>query len=226
MPFHHHLRRATLCAARWGIGLWVLLGLAACDGTGTDEPARLRAVNASASPAVEIYENLDVLTGLGADEVSPYLTVEAGTTLLEARAEEGGAATRQVLLAADSAYTAVVAGTPNALALLLMTDRQTTPPGGQASVRLLHAAARTGVLDAEVVPDADDGDAVEVDDLTFTELSPYARLEPGSYTLFIDEVGGSGDTAPRIDLLPGRRYLLVVTDAGGDDRLRVLVAER
>jgi hypothetical protein len=226
MQFDYQPRRAVRCAMRWCLGLWILLGLAACDGAGADESSRLRVVNASASDAVEIYENLDVLTSLDADEASPYLNVEAGTTLLEARAEEGGAATRQVLLAADSAYTAVVAGLPNTLALLFMTDRQTTPSGGLASVRLLHAAAQTGVVDAEVVPDADDGNAAEVDDLAFTELSPYARLEPGSYTLFIDEVGGSGDTAPRIDLLPGRRYLLVVTDASGADRLGVLVAEQ
>lgn len=226
MHFDHHSHRPALRAVLWCIGLWGLLALSACDGAGPDGPSRLRAVNASGSAAVDVYENLDLLTGLSAEEVSPYLNVEAGQTLLEARAEEGGTARVQALLASDSAYTAVVAGSLNALALLFMTDRQTTPSGGRASVRLLHAASQTGVLDAELVPDADDTSAIEVNDLAFTELSSYAPLASGSYTLFVDEVDGDGDAAPRIDLRPGRRYLLVVTDAGEDDRLRVLVAEQ
>lgn len=214
---------------RAGLRLLALVGmlmLAACDGADPDLPSRLRIVNASGASSVDVYENLDLLTRVGAEAVSPYLDVEPGTTLLEARAESGRAVTAQVLLVPDSVYTVVVAGPPEALTLLFMTDRRTTPSGGRASVRLLHAAPQTGVLDVEIVPDAAGGDSTTVEGLAVTELTSFFPLAPGAYTLFIDDVGGNRDAAPRIDLQVGRRYLLVVTDAGGSRTLRVLVAEQ
>lgn len=213
----------------WWICVCCMLSVAACGGNADEVPARLRAVNASAAASVDLYENLDLLTRVGMRETSPYLDVEAGTTLLEARPEGDGslaAVTAQVLLAPDSSYTAVVAGPVDALELLFMTDARTTPSGGRASVRLLHAATRTGLLDVEVVPDAADEDSISVDDLAFAQLTAYTPLSAGSYTVFIDERDGNGDAASRVDLAPGRRYLLAVTDADGDRTLRLIVAEQ
>jgi len=213
----------------WLVGLCCVLSVAACDGNADEVPARLRAVNASAAPSVDFYENLDLLTRIRIRETSPYLDVEAGTTLLEARPEGDGSTvsvTAQVLLAPDSSYTAVVAGPVDALELLFLTDVRTTPPGGRASIRLLHAATRTGLLDVEIVPDDAEGDTTSVGALAFAERTAYTPLSAGGYTLFIDERNGNGDAAPRIDLAPGRRYLLAVTDAGSDRTLRLIVAEQ
>ena len=213
--------------------LWLfctfLLGLAACDSGEDEAPAQLRAINASGADPVEIYENLDLLTRVDTAEVSPYLDVEVGATLLEARpVDEPVLATPslQVLLRSDSVYTTVVVGPVDDLGLLFLTDRRTTPSGGRASVRLLHAAPGIGLLDVDVEPRADDLDSLTVEDLAFTGITPYSLLPAGSYTVFIDETGGNADAAVRVDLAPGRRYLFAITDALDARTLRLVVAEK
>ncbi len=209
-----------------------LFGLVACDGGSDDDnPARLRFLHAAAPDVVDGLADLDLLARLDFGETSAYLEVDPGSVRLEAETTVGGnpvfSEVLQVLLEADSAYTAVVTGEEDNLTLILSRDPRTTPAGGRARVRVAHAALLTGTLSLEITGDeaANDGTVfLDATSLQPGEISTPVLLDAGAYAVFIDEVDGADDTVVRSTLSPGQSYLLVVTDARSSRTLDVVVA--
>lgn len=210
-------------------GCLLLLGLAACDGDGLDDErtALLRIVHAADAETISVRLDNTTIALLDFREVASYQTVEAGSGLLDARVEDNALVPfqEQFFLNRDSSYTLVLTGAGDALTLLLTTDDRRTPSGGQARVRILHGAADTGAVDAEITAEDDVDTVLETfDDLEFGETATSFTLAPGTYTFFIDETTGTGDTALDVTLETGRSYLLVLTDAVSGRTLDFIVA--
>ncbi len=219
----NHLARALFSLLLGGA---LLTGLAGCDSTNDEAPARLRVVHAAAATdAIEFFIDFDLFArDLAFRQASPYTEWKPGLRLLEARAGQAASVTREVLLQADRAYTVLVTGTADAASLVLLEDDRSTVPAGQTRLRLAHAARQAGAVAAFVMPEAGGGPVLDVASLGFGEATQQATTLAGAYDVLVAAVNGSGGAELFGQAFEvGRRYLVVVAHVGSTRALSLFV---
>lgn len=201
--YHGHRAGAHRRILRIALALLITLGLLplltpqfAAASTGPGE-VRLRAVHAVpdlAGTPVDVYANGAKVLTFDFFTVSDYLTVPAGTYLLQVVPAGGNPATdaaisAEVTLAAGEDYSAIAHGTLDPsdhapLGLLLYGDFNQLPAAGTGHVRVLHFSPNAPAVDIIV-----NGTRV-IRDLTFLNSSPYLPLPVGTYTVGVAPAGG------------------------------------
>jgi Domain of unknown function (DUF4397) len=172
------------------------------------------------TPAVDVYVTSVSDPGLsftvrGVDygTVSDYRAVAPGTYAVSMRAAGDPAGTPPVLsttvdVPRDGARTVAGLGRFADLGLAVLDDDLTTPPPGQARVRLIAAAATAGPVAASV------GGTTVSPALDFAAVSGYVDVPGGSTSLQLTPAGG-GPTDLPVELAAGSVYSLLVLDRSG-----------
>jgi len=170
------------------------------------------------TPPVDVYlysfgnsHAMIVLHHVAYGTVSPYEKVTAGEYTVAMR-EVGASPTSQPVLStsvqitAGGAYTVAGMGPAKGLRLQVIPDRLTTPPG-KSLVRVIQASLRYQKLTVMA------NHRTLAKQLDFAHLTSYVSTPPGSFTVHVAGMGGTGATT--ISLAAGSIHTLVVLDASG-----------
>lgn len=166
-------------------------------------------------------EEQKVLDGLAYGEVAEYVELEPGVYSAALR-DAGAPADAPVRLSATvelvdgKAYTVAALGRADELRAQLLEDDLTPPPGGQARVRLINAAATLSPANVVAV----DG-PVLADEIEFAASTSYGAVPAGEWVVEVrDGPDGGVSTTARLDLTAGSVNSLVLLD-GGSDQVRL-----
>ncbi|QNG36664.1 DUF4397 domain-containing protein [Geodermatophilaceae bacterium NBWT11] len=153
------------------------------------------------------------LSDVAYGDVSDYTRVPAGTYTASMVPAGGDAAdppaiTQSVTVADGQAYTVAAVGLNADLTGTVLTDDLSTPPDGQARIRLLQAS----VSHPSVTVTAVDG-PVLARDAAFATATGYAEIPAGVWSLAVDADGAQVGTATGVRVEPGSVNTLVALDA-------------
>jgi hypothetical protein len=186
----------------------------------TQNEAYLRLAHLSPdTPQVDVYLTAfgrpnfhQRVNGVGYGVVSDYQTIQPGEYTIAMRPTGADPATKPVISATlnaqrGHAYTVAGLGAFADLSLKVLNDEISLPPAGQARMRVINAAPRTGDLaikreGTEVVERAAFGDA-----------SSYAYVPAGATTLTVEPAETAPTTLP-ITLEAGGVYTVLVLQKG------------
>lgn len=215
-----------------GSSLAALL-LTGCQGVGlvgSRDAAQVRLIQASPDvPALDLYLNDSAVAyNLTFGTRTSYVPVGAGT--YQVRANVTG--TRQELAAVSSSvvaghqYTAIVGDTVASLHLLLLPDQTRPAPAGEATVRVVNAATRSGPLDVYLIPSGSGAVAAPTTALAFGmafgTVEGYRDVPAGSYAMSAFAAGTAPGTGyaplfagPLLSLRSGAVRTVVLLDRPG-----------
>lgn len=223
----------------------VVLALSGCQGmtvTGLRESAQVRVIQASPdAPPLDLYLGENALAyNLAFGARTTYVPVSQGNYLLHADV----AGTRQALGTTSSAllagrqYTAIVGDSLGSLRLLLLPDQAHPAPAGEAALRLVDQAFRSGPLEVYLVPSGSTpASSSMLPAMNFGAVESYRNIAAGSYSLTVLPAGaapGSGlsplFTGPQMSLASGSVRTIVLLDrtgvrAGGEATVQAVVNE-
>jgi hypothetical protein len=169
------------------------------------------------TPAVDVYVDSVADSGVRLTvravdygTVSAYQAVAPGTYAVSLRSAGDRVDTPPVLsttvdVPPDGARTVAGLGRFADLGLAVLDDDLTTPPPGQARVRLIDAAATAGSIAASI------GGTTVSPALEFSSASGYVDVPGGSTSLQVTPQGGAATELP-VELAAGSAYSLVVLD--------------
>ena len=190
-PSPHPVRRL----ARLTVLALLLPALPGCQGISMGS-AELRIIDTSpdAGP-LDAYQNNSALAyNLDYGAITSYATMSPGGYALAA----DKAGTRQALatgsttLLAGRQYTEIVGNIAGALQQTVLLDRSEPAPAGQAQVRLVQQAVRSGAVDVYLIPQHGGrlvaGSPIAVN-LGFGANSGYLAVPAGSYSLEVVPAG-------------------------------------
>ena len=195
---------------------------------GTAEDACLRVVHAAADAGdVDIYVNDSVVVeGLAFGVATEYVFGPAGDDRTIKVTAAGGSVDEplideQVDLAAGQAYEVIATGEGDDLEATIAEVNLTPLPEGQARGRLIHASPDADNIDVAVA----EGETI-FEDVEYREVSNYAPLDAGDYTL---EVRPAGEDTVALELdLPveaGITYDAIALGRMDDQSLELLILE-
>jgi len=218
-------RLISACAL--ALGLAGVLGLSATAVSASTGTGFLRLAHLSPNtPAVDVYlysfgdpNAMVVLHHVAYGDVSGYQPVAAGEYTVAMRLAGAASATKPVLsttinVASGDAYTVAGMGPLSGIRLQVLDDRLTTPRT-KALVRVIQASMHQNSVTVTA------GSKVLGRDLSFTTVTPYKVVNPG--TLTVKAVGASERGSSQFTLAPDTIYTLVVLDDPGHLVLRALV---
>jgi len=170
------------------------------------------------TPPVDVYlysfgnsHAMIVLHHVAYGTVSPYERVQAGEYTVAMRGAGAAPSSQPVLstsvqITQDGAFTVAGMGPAKGLRLQVISDRLTTPPG-RSLVRVIQASLRYQKLTVMA------NHRTLAKQLDFAHLTSYVSTPPGSFTVHVAGMGGTGATT--ISLAAGSIHTLVVLDASG-----------
>ncbi|WP_129339932.1 DUF4397 domain-containing protein [Cellulomonas endophytica] len=153
------------------------------------------------------------LDGVSYGQVSGYLPLPAGTyvvSMVPAGADEGTTpvVTQTLTVEPGKPLTVAAYGRNSALTTTVYSDDLTSPPDGQARVRVVQASTRAGSVDVSTTT----GVAI-ARGATTGAATAYATVPAGAWDLAL---GGDASGTARVDLAGGSvSTLLVLDDAAG-----------
>ncbi|WP_054636325.1 DUF4397 domain-containing protein [Thalassobacillus sp. C254] len=191
------------------------------------DQALVRFLHASpGTPAIDVYVNGEqVFDNVSYQILSRYLTFPEGEheiEIYEAGQTETPVLSGTVSLEEDEHYTFAVGGTLDNLDFYEVTEAQEAPADA-AMVRFWHLSP-----DAPAVDITDEEGEVIFSDVSFGEVTEYAELSPGSYTL---EVRSAGTAVPvmtlrNLQFSGGQAYSVTAMGlAEGTPRLETLIIQ-
>lgn len=146
--------------------------------------------------------------------VTPYSTLAPGDYVVTARATgaapTAAATSTPVTVAAGSARTVVLTGTPASPAATVVTDDLTQPAAGSARVRLAQGAEDGAGISVEAV-----GGPTLSRGLAYGAVTGYADVPQGRWTFRVTRADGTPAVAeaPVVDLAAGSLSTLVLLTA-------------
>ena len=163
-----------------------------------------------------------VLPGLGYGQVSEYLPLDAGDYTFSMRPAGASIDTPAVVtssahIEADAAYTFEALGVLSSISSTVLDDDLTTPPPGQASVRVIQAATTIPHVDVNV-----DSGQVLANQASFPSATGYAAVPAGTINVELSAATHQAPTVEQLDLAPGTVNSLVVLDGTAGHPLRLV----
>lgn len=198
------------------LGAGLLLGAAGCDTNGEENPALLRVIHAAPGlDAIDFFIDFELFTrNLTFRNGSLYNRWDSGLRQFEVRPtgnSQNALITQEVILDEESIATILVTGSSNAPSLLMLDDDRSTPPEGQARLRVVHAAPTFNGLNVVVTETS--GATLDLPVSGFGQTSAFVSTPAGTYAIEARATDGSGSlTLPSQSLESGLRYLIVVTN--------------
>ena len=199
--FRRHLK--SIVAS--GAALLALTAIFAVPASAQTPTARVRMAHFSPdAPQTDVYitgfdgsQHL-VLPGLGYGQVSEYLPLEAGDYTFSMRPAGASIDTTAVVtssahIEADAAYTFEALGQLSSISSTVLDDDLSSPPAGQASVRVIQAASSSPHVDVNLQTGP-----VLATQAAFASATGYAAVPAGSGQALPTggiQTGGGG-TAP------------------------------
>src|SRR5215469_4540062 len=152
---------------------------------------------------------MDVLRHVPYGEVGMYMKMPAGEYTAAIRpagapASAVPALSANLMVHAGHAYTIAAMGPANALRLVGLDDRLTTPDG-RSLVRVIQASLKEHHVTVRA------GSATLASNLTFASVTPYGADKPGQWMLHA--AGGSETWSGKVKLTAGSIHTLVVLDS-------------
>lgn len=157
--------------------------------------AKLRFVQASPKAAmVDVFVNGNSFaTGVDYATATPYTNVPSGSPRVEVRlsGQSNDLISVNVNLSPDKPYTILTENLLASIAAVLLNDDLSTPPQGQARVRMAQASPSAGGVDLYVVAPGTDITTVNptVTNLPFESATGYQTVAAGDYELVITPTG-------------------------------------
>ncbi|MBM7772828.1 hypothetical protein JOD54_003032 [Actinokineospora baliensis] len=153
------------------------------------------------------------LNGVAYGAVSGYQRVEPGTYTIAMRAAGADPKTPPVISATlqateGRAYTVAGLGTFAALALKVLDDDISLPPQGQARMRVVNAAPKTGELDI------DRAGVPVIERAVFGQATTYSLVPAGASVLQVVPKDATPTDLP-VSLDPGGVYTVLVLEKNG-----------
>jgi hypothetical protein len=163
-----------------------------------------------------------VLPGLGYGQVSQYMPLAPGDYTFSMRPAGAPTSTPAVVTSwahidADALYTFEAVGQLASISSTVIDDRFETPPAGQASVRVIQAAATSPDVDVHVVQGP-----VLADRAVFPSATTYAAVPAGALQVQLSAAGSGPGTPEALTLDAGTVNSLVVLDGTPDHPLRLV----
>jgi hypothetical protein len=163
-----------------------------------------------------------VLPGLGYAQVSQYLPLQAGDYTFSMRPTGAAIDTPAVVtssahIEADGAYTFEALGSLSTINSTVLTDDLSSPPAGQARVRVLQAATISPAVDVSVQTGQ-----VLAKQAAFATATGYAAVPAGSINVELSATTAPAPTVEKLDLAPGTVNTLVVLNGTGAQALRLV----
>jgi Domain of unknown function (DUF4397) len=172
------------------------------------------------TPRVDVYLTAfgrpkfhEEVKGVGYGDVSDYQTIQPGEYTIAMRPAGAASSTKPVISAtlsakAGRAYTVAGLGAFASLALKVLDDEISLPPGGQARMRVVNAAPHVGDLSIKR-----EGTAV-IERAAFGSASTYVYVPAGSTTLTVAPVEANPTNMP-VTLEAGGVYTVLVLEKNG-----------
>lgn len=192
----------------------------------TSHKAFVRILHASPdAPAVDIYANDQPLVkNLKYKEFTEYLDVPAGAYSI--KVYPAGTKSKAVIntnlnLNSETISTVAAVGKVSDIQLLPINDPILPKEPSKTYVRFAHLSPNTPAVDI-TLPDG----TVVFQDVSFKEVTEYAAIDPGRYTLQARPTGSSDIalTVPNILLKPNRFYTVYAVGLIGENPpLQVLI---
>jgi Domain of unknown function (DUF4397) len=154
-------------------------------------------------------------------QASGWVDVAAGSAKLTLTAAGGSdpAATGDATFKDGWSYT-VVALSKGQDGLSLQTLRSGRPSGGEARLRVVHAAPELGSPDIMI------GERTIAQGVSFRSASDYLTLEPGTYELAVTKPdGGDPVFSKQISLAAGTASTVIVAGSGGSAAQAIMVQD-
>jgi hypothetical protein len=198
------------------LGAGLLLGAAGCDNNSEENPALLRVVHAVPGlDAIDFFIDFELFTrNLTFRNGSLYNRWDPGLRQFEVRPagnSQNALITQEVIIDEESIATILVTGSASTPSLLMLDDDRSTPPAGEARLRVVHAAPTFSNLDVVVTETG--GGALDLSVSGFGQTSTFVSTPAGTYAIEARPTDGSGSlTLPAQPLESGLRYLIVVTN--------------
>lgn len=171
------------------------------------------------TPAVDVYvasvadpaTSVIVLRGVAYGALSDYQVLPGGQYTVSMRPAGAAESTPPVIAttldaASGSAHTVAGVGTFADLGLTVLTDDLSLPPGRQARVRIIQAAASTPTLDISIA-----GGTTLGNDVDFASTTPYSDVAAGPWVLQVSADGQAVVKLP-ITLDAGSVYSVLILD--------------
>lgn len=209
----------------WALGGVVLVLVLAGSprAAAADSTARIRVVHAApdTAPVNVTIDGRVVLSDVQFPSISGYIEVPAGahTVALAPKASTDAAAqiTTEANFEAGAAYTVAAIGLANVSAEVYRDDLS-APEAGKAHVRIIHTSPDAPGADIELV----DGPTL-VQNLAFTEASPYLPIAAGTYDLRLVIAGDNTVVVPLPDTTVEAGIIYDVIATGRLANIQVIV---
>ncbi len=198
---------------RWGLIALLGMGLVGCDDDDSDQDsAQLRAVHASPdAPRVDIVVNNKKLAEASYPEATGFQSVSAGNATININVNGSNptvtALSATAALERNKYYTVFAANEVASIEALIVVDENNAPAGGNAKVRVVHAAPNAPAVDVFVTaPTADLASAAVTPTLNFA----FKGIVPANGVKALEIPGGDY----RIRVTPTGDKATVVYDSG------------
>jgi hypothetical protein len=220
--------------------------LAACSSSdpGSDPSSptgSLRVIQAAESTAAldVLVDGSAAITALGAGTISSAVALPVGQRTLEFRPVGGGISPLQLqlLVAADSQYTAVVIDSSSVLNPMELTDTGAVPAAGKTKLRVVNFAEVAGPINVYRRQPDFDGLVSVAFPFPYRFASPYLQSDPGNWQVLVATESNPGGPPPDppldtllivepIPLAAGEVVTVTLLDRPGGGMDAVLVQDR
>ncbi|HEY2976884.1 MAG TPA: DUF4397 domain-containing protein [Burkholderiaceae bacterium] len=186
-----------------GLALVSLL-LSACGGGGSsDGQAQVRLINMSAATSLDVYDGTSkMISSVGASAVSDYAGVDEGsyTVYLKIASSSTSLLSQTRSWSKDTKYTLLAYERYGAIKAVQITENQSAPSSGAASVNFYNLATDAGALDVYVTdPSASlTGATATKSGITAGNGSGYVEIGAGTYRIRVTAAGDKTDV--RLDI--------------------------
>jgi hypothetical protein len=186
-----------------GLALVSLL-LSACGGGGSsDGQAQVRLINMSAATSLDVYDGTSkMISSVPASAVSDYAGVDEGsyTVYLKIASSSTSLLSQTRSWSKDTKYTLLAYERYGAINAVQITENQSAPSSGAASVNFYNLATDAGALDVYVTdPSASlTGATATKSGITAGTGSGYVEIGAGTYRIRVTAAGDKTDV--RLDI--------------------------
>jgi len=172
------------------VGISLLLLLTFVDFGCGSSSTKLRLLNAAPGEASldALVDSKSVVTGIAYASASGYVSVSSGSrhVQVEPTGTSSPVIDETISLASGNTYTLMAGTFASNITGVLLTDNNSTPPSGDANIRIVNAAPSLGSADVYVVSPGTDLSSLSptISSLSLNTASNYQSLTAGNYEVY------------------------------------------
>jgi Domain of unknown function (DUF4397) len=195
--------RLRSALARWLAPLAIILPvtglLSACGGSSDDGSAQVRLINMTQATSLDVYTGSDkFISAIAVSAVSGYTSIGEGsyTANFKATGASSTLLSQTKSWSKDTKYTMIAYERYGAVKAVQITENQSAPSSGSASVNFYNLATDAGAVDVYVTDTSVTsltGLSATASSIAASSSSGYIEIGKGSYTVWITAAGDKSD---------------------------------